>query len=120
MNRGVIILKNDNINIKYAIKALIVVIVYLLILLGFSIIIGNEIGSVNEGFITVFYGFYFFVYTLMSIKDGFPISIKETTGDIFWMNLVSGVLIYFIFIYVSHYYLFSKIAIKKKMVTFFL
>jgi hypothetical protein len=95
------------------VKALIVVFSYLLLLLLISLVARTEMGSLEQGFYIVLYGFFSFTYFLVSIKDGFPISITNTTDDIFWMYVVLGVVIYFISIFISHYYIFKK-AIKKR------
>ncbi|OZM55950.1 hypothetical protein CIB95_14910 [Lottiidibacillus patelloidae] len=92
----------------YVIKGIMVVVGYLIVLLIISLVASVEMGSMEQGFIIVLYGFYSFVEFLFSLKDGFPISINNPTDNVFWLYVLVGMTLYIVTIFISHYYLFQK------------
>jgi hypothetical protein len=90
------------------VKASMVVFSYLLLLILISVIARNEMGSMAQSFYIVLYGFYSFTYFIVSIKEGFPITINQSTDDVFWVYVIIGMVIYFLTIFISHYYLLKK------------
>jgi hypothetical protein len=101
-------------NNRSSVKAIMVVIIYLILLLLISGIAKNEMGSMEQGFVIVLYGFFSFTYFLLTIKDGFPITISNTTDDVFWLYVVIGIVIYVLIIFISHYYIFKK-TVKRRL-----
>jgi hypothetical protein len=98
------------------VKAIMVVFSYLLLLLFISVLARNEMGSMAQGFYIILYGFYSFTYFIVSLKDGFPIIINQTTDDVFWFYVIIGMAIYFLTIFISHYYLLKKTNKKRLLI----
>jgi len=109
-------LRKDVNTIKtYGLKALSVVGIYVFILLISGLLVGNEIGQFGQGMKLVLYGFYFFTYSVFSLKHGFPIVLKEETSFLFWVYTIIGLVVYVGVIFSSHYYVFSKWQKRKKV-----
>jgi hypothetical protein len=106
----------ENKKLKRTIKAMPIVIAYIFILLIVCLLATEEMGSGNSGSTTVLFAFYVFIYTLLFvIKYGFPITLYEPTESVLWTYILIGLLVYFIIIFISHYYLF-QLDNRKKLV----
>ncbi|MCA1030867.1 hypothetical protein LCL95_07535 [Bacillus timonensis] len=112
--------KVNNHKAKLGIKAMSVVIAYLILLLVFCFIAVNEMGNFFDGCRIVLYGFYCFIYFLIALKDGFPISLRDTTDFLFWLYVLFGMVTYFTIIFIIHYYLIKLITKRKKLITILL
>lgn len=115
--KGVIFVKKKK--ITNGVKTLLVVSIYLFLFLVSGLLAGMETGSLTEGFTIVLYGFYVFIYLLSGMKDGFPLTLKDSPDSTMWMYITVGFTIYILIIFISHYYLF-QLREKKPILSVFL